>query len=87
MNKSDFILARIDDKFEDYWFSVGGDTATYLTNKYMEQSMVAVTDVVYSKKEDKLGIKRVFPFNYDVIIPNDTDLKELILKLIREKIK
>ena len=81
LNKSDFNLIKIDEEFEDYWFSVTGDSAAYLTDKYMEQSMVAVTDVVYSKKEDKIGIKRLFPFNYDVITPDDEELKNLIVDI------
>ena len=82
LNKSDFNLTRIDKDFEDYWFSVSGDSAAYLTDKYMEQSMVTVSEVVYSKREDKLGIKRLFPFNYDVITPSDEELRAIVTGLI-----
>ena len=85
MNKDDFIFNKLDDKFQDYWFNVHGDSQTYLTDKYMEQSMVAVTEVVYSKIEDMVGIKRLFPFNKYVEVVEDEELKDIIKELIEDE--
>ena len=71
-------------EYEDYWFKVVGDTKDELTKKYMEMCMVSVTEVVYSNKEQVLGIKRLFPFNYDVIMPDDTELKDMLESLVNE---
>ena len=49
----------------------------------MEQSMKAVFKVVYSKDEDIVGIERTFPFNYDVITPDDDELKSILRELSR----
>lgn len=43
--------------------------------------MVGVTEVVYSKDEDAVGIKRQFPFNYDVVLSDDEDLKIMLKEL------
>jgi len=64
MKREDFIFDHMDDEYEDYWFKVVGDTKDELTKKYMEMCMVSVTEVVYSNKEQALGVKRLFPFNY-----------------------
>lgn len=74
----------MDDEYEDYWFKVVGDTKDELTKKYMEMCMVSVTEVVYSNKEQALGVKRLFPFNYDVIMPDDTELKDMLESLVNE---
>ena len=74
----------VNDSYEDYWFKVVGDTKDELTKKYMEMCMVSVTEVVYSNKEQVLGIKRLFPFNYDVIMPDDTELKDMLESLVNE---
>ena len=84
MNKEDFIFDRKDDEFEDYWFSVKGETQSELSEAYMEMCMVAVTDVVYSRKENKVGIRRQFPFNFDVIMPTDNALMELLISLVND---
>lgn len=86
---SDFNFLRIDKSngHEDYWFSVSGDTAKELTTKYMEQSMITVTDCVYSSDEDIIGVQRLFPFNKDVIIPNDDDLKNVLRELSKQILK
>lgn len=83
MNKENFVLDRIDksDEHEDYWYKTDKVSDEYLTNKYMEQSMVGVSEVVYSKDEDVVGIKRVFPFNYDVILSDDEQLKSILKEL------
>ncbi len=82
MRKEDFVFDHKDDVFEDYWFKVIGDTKKELTKKYMDMCMVEVAGVVYSRKENQLGVKRLFPFNFDVIIPNDDHLKELVVSIV-----
>ena len=84
MKREDFIFDHMDDEYEDYWFKVVGDTKDELTKKYMEMCMVSVTEVVYSNKEQVLGIKRLFPFNYDVIMPDDTELKDMLESLVND---
>lgn len=81
LHESDFKFTKLDEEYQDYWFSVSGDSAEYLRQKYMEQSMITVSDVVYSKVDDAVGVKRQFPFNYDVITPNDAELKEFVSKI------
>ena len=80
MKKEDFKFKEIngDNNHIDYWFSVEGETEKELTDKYMEQGMVGVTEVVYSKDEDIVGVKRQFHWNFDVIIDDDISLKELL---------
>lgn len=84
MRKEDFKLGITEckDGHIDYWFNVGGETEKELTDKYMEMCMVGVTEVVYSKDEDVVGIKRLFPFNYDVVLSDDESLKELLKSII-----
>ena len=52
--------------------------------------MVEVTEAVFSIQDGQWGIKRLFPFNYDVITPSDdkelyTMLKDVAFKTLREK--
>lgn len=84
MKKEDFKFKEIngDNGHIDYWFSVEGETAKELTDKYMEQGMIGVTEVVYSKDEDIVGVKRQFHWNFDVIVDNDSLLKELLKSII-----
>lgn len=83
MNKEDFRLWKIDttDGHEDYWYETNKASNEYLTNKHMVQSMKAVFRVVYSKDEDIVGIERQFPFNYDVIVVDDDELKDVLKSL------
>ena len=83
MNKKDFSLLRIDKKdgHEDYWYETNKVANECLTDRYMEQSMKAVFRVVYSKDEDVVGVERTFPFNYDVIIVEDEELKSILKEL------
>lgn len=83
MNKEDFTLLRVDrkDGHEDYWYETNKTVNEYLTAKYMEQSMKAVFRVVYSRDEDIVGVERTFPFNYDVIIVEDEELKNILKSL------
>ena len=46
--------------------------------------MVGVTSVVYCKSHDVLGIERLFPFNSDIIICDDNELKKILKELIEE---
>ena len=84
MKKEDFKFKEIngDSGHIDYWFSVEGETEKELTDKYMEQGMIGVTEVVYSKDADMVGVKRQFPWNFDVIVDNDSLLKELLKSII-----
>ena len=84
MKKEDFKFKEIngDNGHIDYWFSVEGETKKELTDKYMEQGMIGVTEVVYSKDEDIVGVKRQFHWNFDVIIDNDIFLKELLKSIV-----
>ena len=51
--------------------------------------MVEVTGAVFSLQDGQFGVKRLFPFNYDVIDnPEDTELynilKDLVFSMIRK---
>lgn len=83
MKENDFVLDRIDsgECYCDYWFNVVGETKKELTHKYMEQSMIEVSSVVYSPTDGQWGIKRLFPFNFDVITPNDEELKDMLKRI------
>lgn len=89
MNKNDFVFYKLDTSFgyEDYWYKVVGETKNELTTKYMEQSMIEVIEVVYSKDEDIVGIKRLFPFNYDAIVVDDAELKCVLKDLCKQYAK
>lgn len=84
MKKEDFKFKKVseDSGYIDYWFSVEGETEKELTDKYMEQGMIGVTEVVYSKDADMVGVKRQFPWNFDIIVDNDSLLKELLKSII-----
>jgi len=87
MNKENFTLDRVDrkDEHEDYWFKTDKISDKELSDKYMEMCMIGVTGVVYSKDEDIVGIKRQFPFNYDVVLSDDEDLKRMLNARIDEE--
>lgn len=84
MNKADFKFTKFDSEYQDYWFEVIGDTRDELTRKYMEMCMVCVTDVVYSKVDDVVGVKQLFPFNYQVVMSSDDKLKQLLIEIVDE---
>lgn len=46
--------------------------------------MVSVPEIVYTKDKDIVGVKRQFPFNYDVIVSDDEELKDILIELINE---
>ncbi len=79
MNAEDFIFDHVDEQYQDYWFKVIGNTKKELTEQYMEMSMVEVTEVVYSVKENIVGVKQLFPFNYQVIGSTDKGLRKIFL--------
>lgn len=87
MDKENFILDRIDrsNGHEDYWYKTDKVADEYLTKKYMEQAMIGVPRVVYSKDEDVVGVERLFPFNYDVIFSDDEQLKTALIELSQSK--
>lgn len=91
MKEADFVFDRIEGgKYCDYWFKIVGDTKAELTDKYMEQSMIEVTEAVFSIQDGQWGIKRLFPFNYDVITPSEdkalyTMLMDIAFKTLREQ--
>lgn len=79
MQVKDFVFDKISGGgYCDYWFRIVGDTQKELTRKYMEQSMIAVTHAVFSLQDGQWGIRRQFPFSYDVIAPDDRELYETI---------
>ena len=68
----------------DYWFDIKNETAKKLTEKYMEQSMIAVTEAVYGTSDGLYGIKRIFPWNFDVICPKDEELEKILKQLVKK---
>lgn len=86
MDKTNFKFIRLDspDKFKDYWFKTDKISDKELSQKYMEQSMIGITEVVYCKDNETMGIKRVFPFNFDVVVVNDPELRSILEELIEE---
>ena len=85
MKKSDFTFHKKDEEYEDYWFYVNGETQDELTHRHMEQSMIAVTEAVYSKKEDFVAVRLLFPFNTLVVYDKGQDLRKILLDLVHER--
>lgn len=86
MDKTNFKFIRLDspEKFNDYWFKTDKISDKELSKKYMEQNMIGITKVVYCKYNGEIGIKRIFPFNFDVIVVNDPELRSILEELIEE---
>ena len=84
INVNDFNFIEKYDGYEDYWFEVSGKSKEILTDRYMEMCMIEVSKVVYSKKDDIIGVRRQFPFNYDVITPDDNELNNILLLLVNK---
>lgn len=82
MEDFEFIKKDTDGSHEDYWFEVLGESKEQLTKKYYNYGMVEVTRCVYSKDKDIVGVRRQYPFNYDTTIPNDKELKNILVALI-----
>ena len=43
--------------------------------------MLQVTSVVYSKDEDIVGVRRDFPWNWDVVLSENKDLNAVLREL------
>lgn len=88
LNENDFKFIKKDEPYQDYWFKVSGESKESLTRSCMETGMIEVTEVVYSKVDNLSAIKRLFTFNYDVIISDNDrlneDLKNILLRKINE---
>lgn len=86
MDKTNFKFIRLDspDKFKDYWFKTDKISDKELSKKYMGQNMIGITEVVYCKDNGTMGIKRVFPFNFDVVVVNDPELRSILEELIEK---
>ena len=91
MNPNDFIFSKYETEHKDYWFDVksGSESEKYLTKKYMEQCMVCISKVVYSKGGGLLGvekffpfIEKFFPFNRYVSLVEDEELRGILTSLI-----
>ena len=89
ISKNNFKLSHVakQNGHEDYWFVTDKTSDEYLTTKYMEMCMVCVPEVVYSKDENVVGVKRLFPFNYDVILSDDKELKNILMELSNEYVE
>ena len=87
MNATDFVFKECDLTHNDLWFDIVGDTKKELTDKYMEQCMVCVSEAVFSMSDGEYGIKRIFPFNFDVISPDDSELYRLLKSVATAKFK
>ena len=85
MNKMDFELDRLETQegHEDYWFKVNGDSLKELEKELWEQSMLQVTSVVYSKDEDIVGVRRDFPWNWDVVLSDNKELNAVLKELTK----
>lgn len=87
MRKEDFEFYTITEPHKDCWFKISGETEKELTRKYMEQSMVSVTEAVYSLEDYRYGLKRLFPFNFDIIEPDDKELAIILKEAAEEAVK
>lgn len=87
LTKEDFSLDRVEktDGHEDYWFTTSNKADEFLCHKYMEQGCEHVFEVVYSKDENIVGIKRQYRFNWDVTISPNLQLKEILKEIIATK--
>ena len=83
--EEDFELDRIGTEFDDYWFKVKGQSAKIIERDNMEVFMVCVPEVVYSFPEKVVCVKRLFPFNYDVVFSDDDELKALLSHLCTQE--
>ena len=44
--------------------------------------MIEVSEVVYNPTDGQFGIKRLFPFNFDVVItPHDEELENMLKRI------
>ena len=84
MCKTDFKFDKFEPEYQDYYFKVSGETQDELTHEYMEQCMVCVFGVIYSKVDDVVVIQQLFPFNCAVVESKDETLKQLLIEIIDE---
>lgn len=84
MKKSDFKFHEKYNEYEDYWFYVSGESRDELTQRHMEQNLIEVNEVVYSKVDDVVGVRLLFPFNTIVQFDDDPQLRNILLELIEE---
>lgn len=84
MKKADFKLYNKDIEYEDYWFRISGESKDKLTQLHMEQSLVEINEVVYSKVDDIVGVRLIFPFNNIIEFDYNPQLRDILLKLIEE---
>ena len=85
MDKTNFKFIRLNspNKFKDYWFKTDKISDKELSQKYMEQGMVGVAGVIYCKDSGEIGIQRIFPFNFDVVVVNNPELRSKRKILLR----
>ena len=86
MNPNDFIFSKYEAEHKDYCFDVksGSESEKYLTKKYMEQCMVCISRVFYSKGDGLLGVEKFFPFSRYVDLVEDEELRGILISLIDE---
>lgn len=86
MDKTNFKFIRLNspNKFKDYRFKTDKISDKELSQKYMEQGMVGVAGVIYCKDSGEIGIQRIFPFNFDVVVVNNPELRSILEELIEE---
>lgn len=87
MKKEDFKFKEVDytDGHIDYWFLVNGETRKELDDKYRgEQGFIGIPQVLYSKDEDAVSVRRQFHCSYDVILSEDKSLKEILKSIVQE---
>lgn len=80
---NDFKFTRLDTSngHEDYWFDVSKEAEQDFFWNYHTQGVEGFPEIVYSKDEDVVGIKRQYLWNWDVILSNDSSLKNILRKL------
>ena len=83
--KENFIFDHVEEAngHEDYWFSTDKTSKNELMNEYIEQGMVGIPFVIFSKDEDIIAIKRQFMFNFDFITPTNDKLKSILACMVR----
>ena len=80
---NDFKFNRVEktDGHEDYWFDVSPNAEQEFFWNYSTQGVEHFFEVVYSKDEDVVGVKRQYRFSWDVVISNDDNLKKILREL------
>ena len=83
--KENFSFDRVEkiNGHEDYWFKTDKTSENELTNEYMDQGVVGIPFVIYSKDEDIIAIRRQYMFNIDFITPKDDELKSILVQMVK----